>query len=140
MNVKKAGCVLIGIVAILAVIGCSKPKQSSGTPAAKGYVIAYLTKQDADTFTKDISNAVFARAREVGGVTVLVQDAEGDISKQLAQAETMIAQKVDAMIINSVDVEGCAPIVDMAAEAGIPLIQCNTYHQFGTGHLLCWFR
>jgi ABC-type sugar transport system substrate-binding protein len=124
--VKKVGCVLVGIVVILVLFGCSKSRQTSGTSGEKNYVVAMLTKQDADTFTRDITNAVVDRAKEVGGVTVIVQDAEGDISKQLAQAEAMITQRVDAIIINSVDVEGCAPIVDMAAEAGIPLIQCNT--------------
>ena len=38
----------------------------------------------------------------------------------------MITQKVDAIILNAVDVEGSAPIVDMAIEAGIPIIECNT--------------
>ena len=94
---------------------------------AKTYVIGALSKQSADTFVQNIFDAMEARAKELGSeVRLLVQDAEADINKQIAQAEAMITQKVDAIILNAVDVEGCAPIVDMAIEAGIPIIECNT--------------
>lgn len=96
-------------------------------PAKDTYVIAALMKQNADTFVQNISDAITARAAELGSeVTLLMQDAEGDINNQLEQAEAMITQKVDAIILNAVDVEGSAPIVDMAIEAGIPVIECNT--------------
>ena len=96
-------------------------------PAKDTYVIAALMKQNADTFVQNISDAITGRAAELGSeVTLLMQDAEGDINTQLEQAEAMITQKVDAIILNAVDVEGSAPIVDMAIEAGIPVIECNT--------------
>ncbi len=100
---------------------------SAEAPAKETYVIAALMKQNADTFVQNISDAITARAAELGSeVTLLMQDAEGDINNQLEQAEAMITQKVDAIILNAVDVEGSAPIVDMAIEAGIPIIECNT--------------
>ncbi len=91
------------------------------------YVVGALMKQNADTFVQNISNAITQRAEEIGSeVSLVMQDAEGDISKQLAQAEAMITQKVDAIILNAVDVEGSAPIVNMAMDAGIPVVECNT--------------
>ena len=94
---------------------------------AATYTIGALSKQSADTFVKNIFDAIDARAKEIGPeIKLLVQDAQADINKQIAQAEAMITQKVDAIILNAVDVEGCAPIVDMALEAGIPIIECNT--------------
>ena len=90
------------------------------------YVIGALMKQNADTFVKNISDAILAHAEELGNVTIDMQDAEGDINKQLEQAETMLTKGVDAVILNAVDVEGSAPIVDLCLEAGVPVIECNT--------------
>ena len=90
------------------------------------YVIGCLMKQNADTFVQNISDAIIARAAELGNVELLMQDAEADINTQLEQAETMIIQQVDAIILNAVDNDGSAPIVDMCIEAGIPVIECNT--------------
>ncbi len=93
----------------------------------KTYKIAGLMKQNADTFVQKISDAMIARAAELGTeVELLMQDAEGDINKQLEQAEAMKTMGVDAVILNAVDVEGSAPIVDMFIDAGIPVIECNT--------------
>ncbi len=93
----------------------------------KTYKIAGLMKQNADTFVQKISDAMVARATELGAeVELLMQDAEGDINKQLEQAEAMKTMGVDAVILNAVDVEGSAPIVDMFIDAGIPVIECNT--------------
>jgi ABC-type sugar transport system substrate-binding protein len=108
------------MAAVIALIGCSQALAST-------YTIGALSKQSADTFVKNIFDAIDARAKELGSeVRLLVQDAEGDINKQITQAEAMITQKVDVIILNAVDVDGCAPIVDMAIEAGIPIIECNT--------------
>ncbi|MEG0144914.1 MAG: substrate-binding domain-containing protein, partial [Clostridia bacterium] len=94
---------------------------------AKTYTIVALMKQNADTFVQKIADAIDARAVELGSeVKLLMQDAEGDINKQLEQAEAMLTMKVDAVILNAVDVEGSAPIVDMFIDAGIPVIECNT--------------
>ena len=90
------------------------------------YVIGALMKQNADTFVKNISDAIVAHANELGNVTLDMQDAEGDINKQLEQAETMLTKGVDAVILNAVDVEGSAPIVDLCLEAGVPVVECNT--------------
>jgi ABC-type sugar transport system substrate-binding protein len=93
----------------------------------KTYKIVALMKQNADTFVQKISDAITAHAAELGAeVELNLQDAEGDISKQLSQAETALVAGCDAVILNAVDVEGSAPIVDMFMEKGIPVIECNT--------------
>jgi len=107
------------------------PAADSGSAEAtptddRTFVIGALSKQNADTFVQNIFDAMEARAAELPEVTLLVQDAEGDINAQINQAEAMITQQVDAIILNPVDVEGNAPIVTMAIDAGIPVILCNT--------------
>jgi ABC-type sugar transport system substrate-binding protein len=114
---------LILVMTLIAVTGCGK-KEAAGP---KKWTIGLLSKNQSDTFVKNISDAVLARAQELSSeVNVIVQDAEGEISKQIQQAEDLITQKVDAIILIAVDYEGCAPIVDMALEAGILIIGDNT--------------
>ncbi len=94
--------------------------------ATEEYTIGVLMKQNADTFVKNIADAVQARGDELEGVKLLMNDAEGDVNQQISQCESLIAQDVDAIILNAMDAEGCNPIVDMCNEAGIPIIECNT--------------
>ena len=90
------------------------------------YKIAALMKDTSDQFVKNIADAIQKRADELPEVELLIQDAGGDISKQLSQCEAMIAQKVDAIILNAQDAEGLGAAVDMCNEAGIPIVECNT--------------
>lgn len=65
-------------------------------------------------------------ACDENNVTVSIQDAEYDISKQLQQVENFINSGVDGIIIKPVDAEACGPISDACKEAGVPLIVVNT--------------
>lgn len=95
-----------------------------------GVGIIYISHRMAEVF-------------ELGDIVKIdMQDAEGDINKQLEQAETMLAKGVDAVILNAVDVDGSAPVVDMFMEAGIPCIECNTLtnNSADARYLLCRIR
>ena len=112
------------LLVALMVLGCFT---MTAVADAKTYKIVALMKQNADTFVQKISDAITARAIELGSeVELTMLDAEADINKQLEQAETALAQGCDAVILNAVDVEGSAPIVNMFMEKGIPVIECNT--------------
>lgn len=86
--------------------------------------IGFSAKDNSDTFLKDIADAAEARAEELG-VKLLMNDAGGDINKQISDCETMIAQGVDVLVVIPQSVEGSAPVVSMANEAGIPIIINN---------------
>ncbi len=64
-------------------------------------------------------------ARQVAaqlGVDLIVTDAQGDATKQIADAEDALAQGVDAMLISPVSPEGVAPVIEKASLTGIPVI------------------
>lgn len=86
--------------------------------------IGFSSKDNSDTFVAAIADAAQARADELG-IKLLMYDAGGDVNKQISDCETMIAQNVDAIIIIPQSVEGSAPVVGMANEAGIPIIVDN---------------
>ncbi len=66
-----------------------------------------------------------ARATQIGGVTIQVEDAQGDVAKQQNQINNFIASGVDAMVVTLADTSS-APAITAAAEgAGIPLVYLN---------------
>lgn len=61
-------------------------------------------------------------AREIGGIQILVQSADSDATMQNQQAENLITQGVDVLIVIPQDAEAAAVIVQEAHGAGIPVI------------------
>jgi ABC-type sugar transport system substrate-binding protein len=112
-------------VALLAVLAVGQVF-AGGKKDAGGITIGLLVKNRSDTFPRVIAETIEATAKAKGNIRIIAQDAEMDVSKQLQQAETMISQKVDAIILIAVDMDGSADIVDKALAAKIPLVECNT--------------
>jgi len=129
-RMRMTGIILICLAVIFIASGCAKKESAASGSAQTGpqkYRIGALSKNNSDTFVKNIFDAVLARAAELSNeCTVTILDAEGEIHKQIQQAEDFITQRYDAIILNPVDYEGCAPIVDMVVEAGIPIVGVNT--------------
>jgi D-xylose transport system substrate-binding protein len=63
----------------------------------------------------------FKAAVEAAGYQVVFQSAENDAQKQVAQAENVLTQGVDAIVIQPVDFNVAANIAQKAAAAGVPL-------------------
>jgi inositol transport system substrate-binding protein len=73
-----------------------------------------------DTYIRIVTNAMEERAEELG-IKLSILDGEGKAEKQVAQVENFIAQKMDVIIMNPMSLDGCAPAVDKAVKAGIPI-------------------
>ena len=114
--------------------GTEAPAETGGddaeAPAQSGakdnadITIGFSSKDNSDTFVAAIADAAQARADELG-VKLVMYDAAGDVNKQISDVETMIAQKVDAVIVIPQSVEGSAPVVGKCNDAGIPIIIDN---------------
>lgn len=76
-------------------------------------------------FTVRIVNAALDRANELGAELV-VYDGNYDPGMQILQVEEMIQDGVDGIILNPQDADACAPCVDLALDAGIPIVGVNT--------------
>ena len=103
----------------------SSASSESTTSGAEGLSIGatYYTLQTE--FCMRMDNAAKKWA-EANGVTYTSYDGNNDASTQLSQVETMIADGVDAIILNPQDADACSACVDAAVEAGIPIIGVNT--------------
>lgn len=83
--------------------------------------IAFMLKQQTAFRYLNADIPFFQKTAEAAGYEVLVQSAENDAQNQIAQAENVITQRVDAIVIQPVDFNVAAGIAQMAAEAHIPL-------------------
>ena len=78
-----------------------------------------------DNFLTVLRNGMADYAKTLPGVSVQIEDAKDDVSKQLSQVQNFIANGVDAIIVNPVDTSATAAITKAAADAGVPLIYVN---------------
>ena len=83
--------------------------------------IAFMLKQQTAFRYLNADIPFFKEAAEAAGYEVLVQSAENDAQNQIAQAENIITQGVDAIVIQPVDFNVAGQIAEKATAAGIPL-------------------
>jgi len=65
---------------------------------------------------------MFEDYAEKMGVTVVIQSAEDEVTNQMSQCENLIAQGIDVLIVQALDSEAAGSIVEIAHEAGVPVI------------------
>ncbi|MEJ8306420.1 D-xylose ABC transporter substrate-binding protein [Saccharibacillus sacchari] len=89
----------------------------SGEPLVIGFTMDTLLEE---RWKKD--RDLFVEAAEKLGAKVVVKSANGDDARQIAQAETMISQGVDVLVIVPHNAEATAAIVAKAHKAGIKVL------------------
>lgn len=151
---KKVLVVVLALVlAVTAFAGCSQAPAESADTAASDTVesasaaasdavesasaaagkdpsemsFGYLVQTQTTEFMLSIAEGIQTRCDELG-ITLTVNDADGDPSTQISQCESMIAQQMDAIIVTPVDAQACVPIIEKCNAAGIPVIGvCTTF-------------
>lgn len=141
---KKMLVSLLALTLVFGMTACSggnsaeKPAQEAASPEAtepsgesedtsgEKLKILCLINNLADNNSLNYANAVEERAGELADtVEVTVMDSKSDISKQIAQMEDGVTQKVDAIIIQPNDAEALNGSIDLCVEAGIPVIEMS---------------
>jgi ABC-type sugar transport system substrate-binding protein len=116
---RKLVVVIVLIVAVVGSLSAAGSKEAS--PGAPKVIRVGATMQWLnDTYIRLVTNAMEARAKELG-ISLTILDGEGKAEKQIAQVEQMIAQEFDVIIMNPMSLDGCAPAVDAAVKAGVPI-------------------
>ena len=120
------GLVLIG--SVLAACGdVTQPNPGNAVAAEASCVpgktkkIAFMLKQQTAFRYLNADVPFFKKAVEAAGYEVVFQSAENDANKQVAQAENVLTQGVDAIVIQPVDFNVAASIAEKATAAGVPL-------------------
>lgn len=80
-----------------------------------------------DNYIAYLVRAMQERAAEVpGGAKLNLEDAGGDVVRQISQVENFISQGVDAIIVNPADTAATGKITERVVAAGIPLVYLNS--------------
>lgn len=91
------------------------------TPASSGTVKLGLTMQTLGAPYFVAQAEAFKADCAARGIECVVLDAGGDVSKQQADVEDMIAQGITALVMNPADAQGCVAIANNATDKGIPV-------------------
>ncbi len=83
-----------------------------------------------DVFLAQMRDYMSAHAKELPGVTLQFEDAQGDVVRQLNQVQNFTAQGMDAIIVNAVDTAATAKMTVNAQQAKIPLVYVNRRPEF----------
>ena len=83
-----------------------------------------------DVFLAQMRDYMAAHAKELPGVTLQVEDAQGDVVRQLNQVQNFTAQGMDAIIVYAVDTAATQIMTVNAQQARIPLVYVNRRPEF----------
>lgn len=91
------------------------------TAAAEDYTIGWSVYNAAYEFFISMESGVVDRAAELG-ITVITHDEKEDEAEMVTGCTNLIAQGIDALVISPCKPEAMNTIVELAHEAGIPVI------------------
>lgn len=117
----RSSFVLFLLLAILITsIGCTannETSKDSGKKITVGVLFDFMSVESRVRQKTELES--YAKEK---GVEIVFQSANGDEKLQLQQAENLITQKVDALVILAQNAEASKPIAQQCKEAGIPFI------------------
>ncbi len=137
---KKILAMLLALVMVLSLAACGGSSEPAATeapaaeaPAAEAPAAEAPAEEAGSNLvgvampTKDLQRwnqdgANMKAELEAAGYEVDLQYAANDIATQVSQIENMIANKVEALVIASIDGEALGTVLEQAKAAGIPVI------------------
>jgi ABC-type sugar transport system substrate-binding protein len=117
-----AGASLIAVLALGAVTGCGGRSSDGGGKKRVRVGALYL---DAQGFYGGIRKGIQAGAASQR-LDLIGQNSQGDAARESSFMTTLVASRVDAIIMSPVSDTGSVPLVRQAADAGIPVVCYNT--------------
>ncbi|WP_416903435.1 substrate-binding domain-containing protein [Micromonospora echinospora] len=114
--------------ALVASGACSVEKPSDGDAAAencgtgKEFLIGMSQANNAEPYRQVMNTDVQTAANAVPGFTVVVADAAQDNSKQVADVENFLTQRIDLLIISPNEAKPLTAVVRKTHDRGVPVI------------------
>ncbi|AJC79945.1 rhizopine ABC transporter substrate-binding protein MocB 1 [Rhizobium etli bv. phaseoli str. IE4803] len=95
------------------------------TTAASAETFGVSMQSFDNNFQTLLREGLQAMASKLTGVSLQIEDAQTDVSKQRSQVDNFIASGVDAIIMTLADTSAATGISEAARKAGIPLVYLN---------------
>ncbi|MFC0807672.1 substrate-binding domain-containing protein [Ensifer sp. P24N7] len=93
--------------------------------AANAENIGITIARSDSAFLTILRDGMQDQAAKLDGITVQVEDAQNDPSRQLDQVQNFVSSGVDAIIVIAVDGDSTPALTKMASDAGIPIVYAN---------------
>lgn len=119
---KKIIAMFTAIILTIGLVGCSSSNNEGKLR------VGYVTMDVTSPYFIEMINGMKEEAKELN-IELSVHDGKYEAQPQIDAMETLITQKVDAIILSANDVEALQPSVDKAKEAGIKVIAANVEMQ-----------
>ncbi|MGO1581190.1 MAG: sugar ABC transporter substrate-binding protein [Peptoniphilaceae bacterium] len=126
MNSKKSILLVLLMILSTFMVACSKNENNVEVTKKdeKELNVAYVTMDLTSPYFIKIVDGMKEEAKELG-INLSVHDGKYQAQPQIDAMETLITQKVDAIILSANDPAALQPLVDKAKEAGIKVIAAN---------------
>ena len=128
MKAIRAGSLLAVAACVFALVGCSNavaPGDTSHAAIDPAHATIGLLLPDSTNTRYESADRPAFEARihdKCPGCSVAYQNASADAARQQQQAESMLAQGVAVLVLDAVDGEAAASIVNEAVAKGVPVI------------------
>lgn len=119
---KKIFLCIIHLFLLIACVGCTKETANyeSKEPEEKIQIGLSFDSFVIERWQKD--RDVFVYTAEELGAEVNIQNANGDVEKQISQIEYFIDKEMDVIVIIAIDSKALVEVVDKAKESGIKIV------------------
>lgn len=116
--------ILLATVALLALFACTPGEvapEATTTPEPTQPIVIGVSLSNLDNpFFGAVQEGVLETAERLGA-TVVIEDAQDDAQRQTTQIEALIAQQVNALLVNPVNSMEIEQALQEAFDAGIPI-------------------
>lgn len=116
--------ILLATVALLALFACTPGEvapEATTTPEPTQPIVIGVSLSNLDNpFFGAVQEGVVETAERLGA-TVVIEDAQDDAQRQTTQIEALIAQQVNALLVNPVNSMEIEQALQEAFDAGIPI-------------------
>lgn len=119
---KKLIAGLLMMVMLVSMIGCGEKKETASGGKKDKYLIGMSQCNLGEPWRVAMNAQIKAAAEQYPEFEVVFADAAQDNSKQIADVENFIVQKVDLLIISPNEAKPLTEVVKKAYDAGIPVI------------------
>ncbi|QZY54936.1 sugar ABC transporter substrate-binding protein [Crassaminicella profunda] len=127
---KKIFTLLLCVALVFGVVGCSSKPADENKKLRVGYVTMDIT---SPYFIKMIEG-MKEKAKELD-LELSIHDGKYQAQPQIDAMETLITQKVDAIVLSANDPAALQPMIDKAKEAGIKVITANVEMKNADAHV-----
>lgn len=121
----KSKATIVGKISIATIVCCAwtglAHAQTTQPAVAKHYTFGMLLSTLNNPYFVSIKKAAQAEARTLG-VSLLIEDANNSSTTQSNQIDTLLARKVDALLVNPTNAKSLIPAIRKANAAHVPVV------------------